>query len=48
MCANCLAGASVDCCDGPCELCDFIESCDPDTEEDMIPVKADVFTGFGC
>jgi hypothetical protein len=48
MCANCLAGASVDCCDGPCELCDFIESCDPDTAEDMEPVKANVFTGFGC
>jgi hypothetical protein len=47
-CANCLAGASQDCCGGPCELCDFIESCDPDTEDDMIPVVADVFTGFGC
>jgi hypothetical protein len=47
-CANCLAEASESCCDGPCELCDFIESCDPDTEEGMIPVVADVFTDFGC
>ncbi len=47
-CANCLAENSEGCCDGTCHLCDFIESCDPDTEEDMVPIVGDVFTGFGC
>jgi len=46
-CANCLAGASNDCCDGPCEVCDFVEECYPN-DEALTELQDLVFTGFGC
>jgi hypothetical protein len=44
-CANCLAGASTDCCYGGCDLCDFVESCD---ESYPVEVRSVVLTYIGC
>jgi hypothetical protein len=44
-CANCLAG--IDCCGGPCEVCDFVEECYP-FEDALNEIQDLVFTGFGC
>ena len=44
-CANCLAG--IDCCGGPCGICDFVEECEKNPFT-RLEVKEAVFSSFGC
>lgn len=45
-CANCLAGASNDCCNGgQCGVCDFVISCDPYEAEE---IHDNVYMDVGC
>jgi hypothetical protein len=37
--------AQADCCSDECEVCDFVESCDP---YDPLEITERVFTDFGC
>jgi hypothetical protein len=47
LCADCLLEAGAECCDGECEVCDFVEECYP-FEDALNEIQDLVFTGFGC
>jgi len=44
-CSNCLMG--IDCCGGPCEMCDFVETCEKSANM-VEEQKSLVFSDFDC